>query len=157
MEIILYLDIPLYLQQYLSSFFTKENNSLVINCTNGIGKYLNSILKIPEGFQKATKGIKIVLPRNKAKNNRFLYNNLSKADSIKFIDFLQTNFDTEFHRWILRADQINIDKKLAYQLFMKKKNISVDTINIEALKKKDYRFRKKIEIEFNNALQSLVY
>lgn len=156
MDIVISIPLPPYLREYLRNFFYVRNNQMYANNKNHIGRYLNCLLQECQSFETGQEGVKIVLQDNTRKNSKYKRNWLSQQDQSRFVDYVRAHFDNEYMLWLNVATELGLDRMTAYNYFLQSRGISVDSKNIEALKKKDYRWRRKMRDEFAGFVKDIV-
>jgi hypothetical protein len=155
MKITVKIYLPDYLVDYLKGIFPYEKGELKISQNHDIGRMFNSLLTKPIK-EKFSANLNIIIP-SANRNNLFSYNYMSISNQLKFKDYVELHFNLEFHYWLLRAQEFNIALHKAYELFFVAKKIDFNHKNIETVKKKDFRFRKKTENEFYKVCNQLIH
>jgi hypothetical protein len=142
--------------QYLRSIFNASKNEPVcIKRTNDIGRILYASYKtahipIKHSYTDSEIVLDIALPNTFLSSNQRLSLYYSKEDICKINDFIIAEFNQEYRRVILYADDIGISHKNAIRLWLE--HHKIDSKNYDMLVKKDYRSRKKIaELFVKNA------
>jgi len=153
---------PTYLAAYFRSHLVVRNKRYYMSTANDVGRMLNSLISYPEGSGRVEPQntddelVEIYIPNNPSRINKFSRNFITKTNARRFVDFLKCTFDIEFHNWILIANTMGLKNEFAYELFLHRKKIDTDAKSMEALKKKDYRFRQRIKDQVSESLQSII-
>jgi hypothetical protein len=156
MEVSVDVMLPQYLQEYLANFMVQKNKRLYLTTTNPVGKFIESLICATDEPEFYEEGIEIILPRSNRKFSTIARNSIKSSDLRRLENFLRAWFDMELFTWVIKAERMGIKYETVYNIFLQAKGITAESKNIEALKKKEYRFRLRTDSEFNNALQSIV-
>lgn len=149
-----------YLQDYLYKIFPQYQDSIAITRRHSIGKIIYSVVcasDLPQKRPFIETPISIILPDTKKTDlkDKFLY--VSGWGEERIQEYIQADFDLVVKIFFEKGYSKGYSQKRIIEAFMAGFNIKNNALSYEAIKKNDYRRRKKSNKLLFNELQNADY
>lgn len=157
MERSVYININPVYTDFLRFIFKAEKNApIYIDSVNDIGKLILALVEKsnkPVKRDISTNDVCFIVPNKDIFHFQRYFLFLTRESEAKLNFFIESYFNNIFFMFMNLTYQSSILQKKAIDLFIREFNLNPDNITYDALIKKDYRNRKKIENLFLNYLK----